>query len=238
LRFCIRPLNGTFAFLAIMDIRARPIFRPLSAANLLGHVRPGDFWRACPYWGLLGARNWELIQPFKRVFSTWTQSPSRLVAVNCVPTEAVPRTGAVKDGADLMFTPGRCKKTRSSALCPAEVVWDVTAVGAAWGEAPAARGAGTSGEGATPDPPRDGLGTVGAGCTGVSDGAAWTEVADDDCTAMGEGSAVSMGAFPPGEARKRKKYASAAAPSAATIAVPAISFGRDPNVSDKLLGPG
>jgi len=25
LRFCIRPLNGTFVFLAIMDIRARPI---------------------------------------------------------------------------------------------------------------------------------------------------------------------------------------------------------------------
>ena len=27
------------------------------------------------YWGLLGARNCELIQPFKPVFSTWTQSP-------------------------------------------------------------------------------------------------------------------------------------------------------------------
>jgi hypothetical protein len=25
LRFCIRPVNGTFVFLAIMDIRARPI---------------------------------------------------------------------------------------------------------------------------------------------------------------------------------------------------------------------
>jgi hypothetical protein len=25
LRFCIRPLNGTFVFLAIMDIRAHPI---------------------------------------------------------------------------------------------------------------------------------------------------------------------------------------------------------------------
>ena len=69
-----------------------------------------------PYWGLLGARNWELIQPFKRVFSTWTQSPSRLVAVNCVPLGAVPRTGAFPEGADLMFTPGRCKKTRSGVL--------------------------------------------------------------------------------------------------------------------------
>ena len=37
------------------------------------------------YRGLLGARNWELIQPFQRGFSTWTQSPSRLVAVNWVP---------------------------------------------------------------------------------------------------------------------------------------------------------
>ena len=66
-----------------------------------------------PYWGLLGDRNWELIQPFKRVFSTWTQSPSRLEAVNCVPLGAVPRTGAFPEGADLMFTPGRCKKTTS-----------------------------------------------------------------------------------------------------------------------------
>ena len=82
-----------------------------------------------PYWGSLGARNWELIQPFKRVFSTWTQSPSRLVAVNRVPLGAVPRTGAFPEGADLMFTPGRCKKTRS-VFCAAEVVWGVTALGA------------------------------------------------------------------------------------------------------------
>ena len=75
----------------------------------------------CPYSGLLGARNWELIQPFQRVFSTWTQSPSRLVAVNCVPLGAVPRTGAFPEGADLMFTPGRCKKT-GSGFCAAEAV--------------------------------------------------------------------------------------------------------------------
>ena len=68
------------------------------------------------YWGLLGARNWELIQPFKRVFSTWTQSPSRLVAVNCVPLGAVPRTGAFPEGADLMFTPGRCQKDEIGVL--------------------------------------------------------------------------------------------------------------------------
>ena len=118
-----------------------------------------------PYWGLLGAKNWELIQPFKRVFSTWTQSPSRLVAVNRVPLGAVPRTGAFPDGADLMFTPGRCKKTRSG-FCSAEVVWGVTALGATWGEASAVSEAGTSGEGTAPDASRAGSGTVGAGCTG------------------------------------------------------------------------
>ena len=108
-----------------------------------------------PYRGLLGARNWELIQPFQLGFSTWTQSPSRLVAVNRVPLGAVPRTGAFPEGADLMFTPGRCKKTRSRLA--------VTAPGATWGEALAVREAGTSGEGTTPDAPRDGSGTVGAG---------------------------------------------------------------------------
>ena len=171
------------------------------------------------YWGLLGARNWELIQPFKRVFSTWTQSPSRLVAVNRVPLGAVPRTGAFPEGADLMFTPGRCKKTRSG-FCSAEVVWGVTALGATWGEASAVSEAGTSGGGTAPDASRAGSGTVGAGCTGVS---------DDDCTATGEDSAVSAGTFAPGEARK--KYVSPARPNAAMIAVPAISFRRDPNVS-------
>jgi hypothetical protein len=80
------------------------------------------------YWGLLGPRNWELIQPFKPVFSTWTQSPSRLVAVNRVPLGAEPRTDAFPEGADLMFTPGRCKKTKSR-FCAAEVVWGVTALG-------------------------------------------------------------------------------------------------------------
>ena len=203
-----------------------------------------------PYWGLLGARNWELIQPFKRVFSTWTQSPSRLVAVNCVPLGAVPRTGAFPEGADLMFTPGRCKKTRSGFWAAEEAGANLTALGATWGEASAVREAGTSGEGTTPDAPRDGSGTVGAGCTGVPDDdstlvgedgsgtltAAWTGVPDDDCTAIGEDSAVSAGTLAPGEARK--KYVSPATPNAAMIAVPAISFRRDPNVSDRLLGSG
>ena len=100
-----------------------------------------------PYWGLSGARNWELIQPFPRVFSTWTQSPSRPVAVNCVPLGAVPRTGAFAEGADLMLTPGRCKKTRSG-FCAVEAVWGVTAP--TWGEAAAVSEAATSGEGTTP----------------------------------------------------------------------------------------
>ena len=36
LRFCIRPLNGTFVFLAIIDIRARDLIRVL---GLEGHMR-------------------------------------------------------------------------------------------------------------------------------------------------------------------------------------------------------
>ena len=113
-----------------------------------------------PYWGLSGARNWELIQPFQRVFSTWTQSPSRPVAVNCVPLGAVPRTGAFAEAADLMLTPVRCKKTRSG-FCAVDVVGGVTA----WGEAAAVSEAATSGEGTTPDAPGDGSATVGAACT-------------------------------------------------------------------------
>jgi hypothetical protein len=105
-----------------------------------------------PYWGLSGARNWELTQPFKRVFSTWTQSPSRPVAVNCVPLGAVPRTGAFGEAADLMLTPGLCKKTRSG-FCAVEAVWGVTA----WGEAAAVSEAATA--------PGDGSATVGAACT-------------------------------------------------------------------------
>src|SRR3954452_17744008 len=105
-----------------------------------------------PYWGLSGARNWELIQPFQRVFSTWTQSPSRPVAVNCVPLGAVPRTGAFAEAADLMLTPGRCKKTRSG-FCAVEAVWGVTA----WAEAAAVSEAATS--------PGHGSATVGAACT-------------------------------------------------------------------------
>src|SRR5262245_32139521 len=116
------------------------------------------------YSGLSGARNWELIQPFKRVFATWTHSPSRPVAVNCVPLGAVPITGAVPEGPDLMLTPGRCKKTRSG-FCAVELVWGVTTFAASWGEAAAVSEAGTSGEGTAPGASGDDSATVGAGCT-------------------------------------------------------------------------
>src|SRR5262245_27861539 len=115
------------------------------------------------YWGLSGARNCELTQPFKRVFSTWTQSPSRPVAVNCVPLGAVPRAGAVPEGPDLMLTPGRCKKT-TSGFCAVAAVLGVPPHGATWGGGSAASEAGTSGEGTTPDAPGDGSATIGAGC--------------------------------------------------------------------------
>jgi hypothetical protein len=148
-----------------------------------------------------------------------------------------------------MFTPGRCKKTRSG-FCAADVTRGVSALGATSGEASAAGEAGTSGEGTAPDAPRDGSGAVEAGCTGISDDdstvvgedgstalrVAWAAVSDDDCTAIGEDSAVSAGASAPGEARK--KYVSPATPNAAMIAVPAIRFRRDPNVLDRLLGSG
>src|SRR3984893_12362682 len=65
------------------------------------------------YWGLLAARNWELIQPFKRPFSTWVQSPSRPVAVNRAPFGAVPTAAPGAAGVDLMFTPGLGRNTTS-----------------------------------------------------------------------------------------------------------------------------
>ncbi len=122
-----------------------------------------------------------------------------------------------------MFTPGRCKKTGSTP-------------GATWAETSAVCGVGTSGKGTT-DAPRDDSGAVVASCIGVSDddstlvrddgsgtlAAAWTGVSDDDCTAIG---ADPAGTFAPGEAKK--KYVSPAKPNVAMIAVPAISFRRDP----------
>jgi hypothetical protein len=84
------------------------------------------------YRGSLAARNCDLIQPLKRSLSTCTQSPSRFVTVKRVPLGAVPRTRPFAEGANLMFTPGRCKKTMSG-FCDAETGWcgALFAVGAA-----------------------------------------------------------------------------------------------------------
>jgi len=150
------------------------------AASQRNHKKCEDLL-AKPYCGLLGARNWELIQPFMRVLSTWTQSPSRPEAVNCEPLGAVPRTGAFPEGADLMFTPGRCKKTTS-------------------GLSEAA----TSGEGTAPVAPRDGSTsvTLGTGSTGVADDVSplIEEEGSGNCTAAAEDSAVSSGTFAADEA--------------------------------------
>jgi hypothetical protein len=148
--------------------------------------------------------------------------PVPLPACSCEPRAlgGSAKNGRVSGGCRPDVYAGTLQKKRSR-FCAAEVVWGVTALGATWGEASTVREAG----GTTPDASRDGSGTVGAGCTGVS---------DDDCTAIGEDSVLSAGTFAPGEARK--KYVSPATPNAAMIAVPAISFRRDPNVSYRLLG--
>jgi hypothetical protein len=73
------------------------------------------------YRGLLGARNCDLIQPLNWSLSTCTQSPSRFVAVKLMPLGAFPTTVAFVEGANLIFTPGRCKKTVSG-FCDKETV--------------------------------------------------------------------------------------------------------------------
>ena len=120
-----------------------------------------------------------------RVFSTWTQSPSRLVAVNCVPLGAAPRTGAFLEGADLMFTPDRCKKT-TSRFCVAGA-WRVSAfpadaVAAVWGELPVMPEGGRSGQAKAVGADREGSGVRGA---------AWPGTTGSDST-PGEASAVSV----------------------------------------------
>ena len=161
------------------------------------------------------AKNWELIQPFKRPFSTWVQSPSRRVTVNRAPFGAVPTAAPVAAGVDLMFTPGRCKKTTSShggTVCGV-VLGPAAASGPAWGDAA------TFTEGATSDP---------AAADGSEDssgvvGAAWTGLSSADCTAVGAASAVCVlrAGSPEGPGRK---YATAPTANAATSAVAAISF--------------
>src|ERR1700730_14571660 len=148
------------------------------------------------YRGSLVARNWELIQPFKRPLSTRIQSPSRIVAFKRAPLRAVPRTRPFVEGSDLMFTPGRCKKT-NSCFCDSESVWrceglSVGAAGAISGEISAVMERGESGQGN----PADGSG-VGSGipeevCVGAS---------SEDCMAA-EGFADCVAFFSPADAQK------------------------------------
>jgi hypothetical protein len=62
------------------------------------------------YRGSLAARNCDLIQPLNWSLSTCIQSPSRFVTLKRMPFGGFPTTPAFVEGADLIFTPGRCKK--------------------------------------------------------------------------------------------------------------------------------
>src|ERR1700680_4260532 len=130
-----------------------------------------DFGLYTCYCGALAATNWDLIQPFKRALSTWTQSPSRLVTLKRVPLGAVPRTIPFADVVSLMFTPGRCRKTVSR-FCDTGTVWRAAlgpagAAEATWGEASTVREGGRSGQAA-------------AGGSGDGRGTAWTGAAAED----------------------------------------------------------
>src|ERR1700730_14003371 len=133
----------------------------------LRHFRvawPESFGLLSCYRASLGPRNWELIQPFKRSPSTWTQSPSRFVTWNRVPLRAAPTTVPLADGVDLMFTPGRCKKT-ISALSHGGTVWRAAVLGAAaaiWGAASKITEGGRSGQATALGSARDGSGIRGA----------------------------------------------------------------------------
>ncbi len=96
-----------------------------------------------------------------------------------MPFGAVPTTGPFATGVDLMFTPGRCKKTISwfshgGTVCGV-VVGPAAASGPAWGDAA------TFTEGATSDP----AAADGSGDSSGVVGAAWTGVSSADCTAVG-----------------------------------------------------
>jgi hypothetical protein len=164
-----------------------------------------------------------LIQPFKRPLSTCTQSASLSVTLKRMPLRAVPRTVPLADGVDLMFTPGRCKKT-TSGFSHGGTLWraagfPVSAAGAPWGEASTVKEGGRSGQATA-------LFVAGDG-SGIILGATWSGATAEDCTA-GADSAVCVGVFSPADAKK--KYASAATPNVAAIAVPAITFRRDPRL--------
>jgi len=139
------------------------------------------------YRGSLGARNWELIQPFKRPLSTCIQTPSRVVTFKRVPLGAVPRTRPFVEGSDLMFTPGRCKKT-NSCFCDSESLWrceglSIGAADAILGEISAAMEGGESGR-ATPAGSGVGSGIPEEVCAGASSEDCMAAEAFTDCVAF------------------------------------------------------
>jgi hypothetical protein len=84
-----------------------------------------------PYRGSAGAKNCALTQPVKRPFCTFTQSAFRPVTLKRVPFfGAVARTLPLVEGADRMFTPGRCEK-RISSVRAGTLVSDLGIVGKA-----------------------------------------------------------------------------------------------------------
>jgi hypothetical protein len=141
------------------------------------------------------------------------------MALKRVPLGAIPRILPFDDGVDLMFTAGRCKKTKSR-FCDAGTVWRVAVfpAGAAAATCSTGTGAGGSGQASTES---------GAGyCPGIL-GAAGTGATGEDCTTAVVSAACVL-AFSPADGQKM--YASAATPNAVTTAVPIISFRCDPKL--------
>jgi hypothetical protein len=143
------------------------------------------------YCGLLAARNCEFIHPFQRPPSTWTHSPARFVILNRVPLGALPKTMPVADGAALMFTPGRCRKTvstfRNNTAFPADAIvapWAVIEAGRSHATAAGGSGAGSrilalaAGSGVTSDDCTEcTIGAVSVGCVAVGCAAVFSPAA-------------------------------------------------------------
>jgi hypothetical protein len=166
-----------------------------------------------------------LIQPLERPLSSCTQSPSRFVTFKRVPLGAVPRTGPFVEGVDLMFTPGRCKKTISR-FCDTETVWcgvafAAGASGAASGEVSTVMEGGRSGQATAASGSREGK---------PSEPEPRVRIARlEACTAGGDSADCATGFSPAGAQR----YARVIMTNAATIVVPTISsmsFRRDPKL--------
>src|SRR4051812_16246176 len=108
-----------------------------------------------------------------------------------MPLRAVPRTVPLADGVDLMFTPGRCKKTISR-FSHGGTAWRaaVFSAGETWGEASTVREGGRLGQATALGVAGDRSGII-LGATWTA--ATWTGATADDCTA-GADSAVCGGA--------------------------------------------